>query len=1334
MHNVTLSWTDLQAAAPQLTYLQIPGNGLFGDFHPQLTNLVYLDAGFNNFTGPINSDISNMPNLKYLGLQYNQVAGSLPDSISKLPLHSLDLAGTNVSGQVPNLSGLSLDYCNLGNACTNDQSLIPSSCHGVSTCGAAIVAIGIALVAVGVGMLVLKKRKGGFVERPWTLQRDDEEERQPITMVEKTNYMSGRGKGGKGLGKTGAKRHRKLLRDNIQGVTKPAIRRLCRRGGVKRISGLIYEETRGVMKNFMDNLIKDTIIYTEHAKRKTVCTTDVLYALKRQGKPLYVLLLLIFILLCGELKIFRKTLVAKAHYYLTTLLPLQLAGLTKLLIGKRGYEYLLKINNHIMNEKHPLVQLFYLFLVIGGLIIFLVTALPHLPNENVPTYHLYNIPVIVVLTFMRFEEANVANESFKWDDLNYAIKRKKVDKISRKVLRFNQNYKVGDVFSDSETEDELVELRVPLRNIYDQGVDITQVQGALFTLFLDKDALPQKKKEANKWLESFQKTPAAWQISDLMLKNQDSSMDQRVFACQTLRQKIEYDIQELNESQKRDSLVEALVIFNQKNIRTHLCIALADLAIQFPQWQNPVADMISKFSQPEGIIILLQFLSILPEELSFNSKINLESHEYLERKQRLLEANSTKVLEILSTFYGTVSNSESKEEVLGCITSWIRSGCIPVPLIQSCHLVGLAFNSLRDPEAFDVAVDLACELVIISAKAPRDMRFLQQIYPFLVDLVPFLQQNTEDPDIVRGICRILVEAGEGYSDLIAADITAFKGILEGILLCTSNEDLDIVQITINVWYVIAVHLIDSEKPELKQAFHPIYHSLVEIIIKQMRYPADPSSWTSQERDEFRDFRHAIGDVLKDCVRILGQEAALSVPYGLLKNSFASGVNSIAWQEVEAPLFSLRTMCREVSHDESKYIPEIMSFLPQLPQHPKIKYAAILVIGRYAQWTNNHPEMIQYQLDFVSQGFQHLINYLTPLHTFYTQTLPTVHENDQREMTEGVSHLLSAIPKESLGQALEMFCTSSATTLNELVFSNAASEVNTIKKIKSNIDQLGTIFQYIELEYLPSEPHPSVQFLQRMWPIFEQLFNAFGHRSIIAEAISSKLVRIFGNEGEYREQICKLLQEVTAIVFEIVRQPSNTVEEMDLSISLLTLVVEEYFYLLTQFLDTCPALLISSGYLPATIECALYCLTFENSDTITSVLRYFMELLEVSKPGKSSLDLLVVTQCLQVLEQNGKPLVQCLFRGLVYTFSKDRAIISDVAEIISLMAASLSSENVLQMINSAIEAFPVNEMSLELKGQFMVKIKGIIESGQTVKLRSALTDFAASYARRNLLNR
>jgi histone H4 len=92
------------------------------------------------------------------------------------------------------------------------------------------------------------------------------------------SIMSGRGKGGKGLGKGGAKRHRKVLRDNIQGITKPAIRRLARRGGVKRISGLIYEETRGVLKVFLENVIRDSVTYTEHARRKTVTAMDVVYA------------------------------------------------------------------------------------------------------------------------------------------------------------------------------------------------------------------------------------------------------------------------------------------------------------------------------------------------------------------------------------------------------------------------------------------------------------------------------------------------------------------------------------------------------------------------------------------------------------------------------------------------------------------------------------------------------------------------------------------------------------------------------------------------------------------------------------------------------------------------------------------------------------------------------------------------------------------------------------------------------------------------------------------------------------------------------------------------
>ena len=50
---------------------------------------------------------------------------------------------------------------------------------------------------------------------------------------------------------------------------------------------LIYEGTRGVLNVFLENVIRDSVTYTEHAKRKTVTAMDVVYALKRQGRTLY---------------------------------------------------------------------------------------------------------------------------------------------------------------------------------------------------------------------------------------------------------------------------------------------------------------------------------------------------------------------------------------------------------------------------------------------------------------------------------------------------------------------------------------------------------------------------------------------------------------------------------------------------------------------------------------------------------------------------------------------------------------------------------------------------------------------------------------------------------------------------------------------------------------------------------------------------------------------------------------------------------------------------------------------------------------------------------------
>uniref|UniRef100_A0A7M4FQQ7 Histone H4 n=1 Tax=Crocodylus porosus TaxID=8502 RepID=A0A7M4FQQ7_CROPO len=83
----------------------------------------------------------------------------------------------------------------------------------------------------------------------------------------------------KGLGKGGVKLHRKVLRDNIQGITKLVICCLACHGSVNSISSLIYKKAQGVLKVFLEKAICSATTYTEHAKHKTMTTMDVVYAL-----------------------------------------------------------------------------------------------------------------------------------------------------------------------------------------------------------------------------------------------------------------------------------------------------------------------------------------------------------------------------------------------------------------------------------------------------------------------------------------------------------------------------------------------------------------------------------------------------------------------------------------------------------------------------------------------------------------------------------------------------------------------------------------------------------------------------------------------------------------------------------------------------------------------------------------------------------------------------------------------------------------------------------------------------------------------------------------------
>lgn len=100
--------------------------------------------------------------------------------------------------------------------------------------------------------------------------------------------MAGRGKVGKLVNRSASKkqvRNEKYASNVV--ITRGAIRRLARRGGVKRMSFFASEGVRGYINDFLERVVRDSLTYAEHGKRRTITALDVVYALKKNGRVIY---------------------------------------------------------------------------------------------------------------------------------------------------------------------------------------------------------------------------------------------------------------------------------------------------------------------------------------------------------------------------------------------------------------------------------------------------------------------------------------------------------------------------------------------------------------------------------------------------------------------------------------------------------------------------------------------------------------------------------------------------------------------------------------------------------------------------------------------------------------------------------------------------------------------------------------------------------------------------------------------------------------------------------------------------------------------------------------
>ncbi|KAI8392944.1 Importin-beta N-terminal domain [Nakaseomyces glabratus] len=678
-----------------------------------------------------------------------------------------------------------------------------------------------------------------------------------------------------------------------------------------------------------------------------------------------------------------------------------------------------------------------------------------------------------------------------------------------------------------------------------------------------------EKNKALQYLEQFQRSSEAWMICHDILNNNstEQSLELQIFAAQTLRNKVTYDLTQLgdNLSSFKDSVLQMLTSHNNNLVITQLNVALARLSIQYLNWKNPIQEIITVLNPYP--VALLGFLRVLPEETLDIGSTPLTEDEFNSRIHELINTIAQDVLQFLITCAENIRSGNSSiklDHVLKCISSWSFEFSVD-QLVSVTPLMNLIFDALLNgnedhPDIFDAAVDCLCVVLKESRDASNDQMVLA-LYEKLIELQQKLLPDLEsvsadndswDPDLLEGLTRLFVEAGEAWSVFVSKSPEIFRPLVKVILLLScKNTDLDVVAYTFQFWFTLRQNLVLPRYQKSKLAYTDLYLDLINGIILHLRYPDEQFS-SKEEEDKFKDFRYHMGDVLKDCTAVVGTSKALTQPLDALNIAISS--NS-SWQYIEAPLFSMRTMAQEISLTENKLLPQIMQIICTLPEHPKVRYASTLVLGRYTEWTSKHPETLELQIQYILNGFQQasagdkelipasahalmyfcsdcaelLSSFVDQLIEFFFNVQESIDIESQFELCQGLSAVINKQDGPILITTFQKLLDQNLNKTNSLITKWKQNPSEFSRLIADQIDLLYALFEELKpkFHYPAQGADPLLPQIELIWTTLRSLLIEHGALTDeqIAERTSKFLRRLFENYHIFCESILPSVAEV-----------------------------------------------------------------------------------------------------------------------------------------------------------------------------------------------------------------
>ncbi|KAH7550395.1 hypothetical protein JRO89_XS13G0184600 [Xanthoceras sorbifolium] len=390
--------------------------------------------------------------------------------------------------------------------------------------------------------------------------------------------------------------------------------------------------------------------------------------------------------------------------------------------------------------------------------------------------------------------------------------------------------------------------------------------------------------QADRWLQDFQRTIDAWQVADNLLHDASSNLETLIFCSQTLRSKVQRDIEELPSEAVRalqDSLNILLKRFHKGplKVRTQISIAVAALAVHVPAEDWRGGGIVSWLqdemnSHPEYVPGFLELLTVLPEEV-FNYKIAARPE-----RRRQFEKELTSQMEVaLNILTACMQINELKEQVLEAFASWLRlKHRIPGTVLASHPLVLTALSSLHSEILSEASVNVISELIHYSAAgssggAAVNMPLIQVIVPQIMSLKAQLSDSSKDEEDLKAIARLLADMGDSYVELIANGSAESMSIVRALLDVASHPEYDIASMTFNFWHSLQVILTkrdsyisfgneasaEAERNRRLQAFCPAYESLVSLVSllvsSRVQYPQDYQDLSLEDLKEFKQTRY-----------------------------------------------------------------------------------------------------------------------------------------------------------------------------------------------------------------------------------------------------------------------------------------------------------------------------------------------------------------------------------------------------------------------------------------------------------------------------------------------